>query len=202
MGTQNEWEGPRELVRPWGSGVGSAVHCSGVTSDNGPAVTSRNCVLDPRKNETLDIITSKQHFVYRTHHNTLHYAVSSNPLSPGPSSGHKVFLSTLSSNTLCLHWSVCVTRTPQSVRMDSTKNVWCGSVTYLLHHKIINILQRNVRILYIKVHITILYIYIYIHTYIYIRIHTPYSTLMSTSGISHTLEDEAVNPLIPTKYTI
>ena len=62
--TKNEWEGPRELVRPWGSGVGSAVHCSGVTSDNGPAVngpavTSRNCVLDPRKNETLDVVTSK-----------------------------------------------------------------------------------------------------------------------------------------------
>ena len=55
---------PRELVRPWGSVVGSAVHCSGVTSDNGPAVngpavTSRNCVLDPRKNETLDVVTSK-----------------------------------------------------------------------------------------------------------------------------------------------
>jgi len=30
-----------------------------VTSDNGPAVTSRNCVLDPRKNETLDVVTSK-----------------------------------------------------------------------------------------------------------------------------------------------
>jgi hypothetical protein len=64
MGTQNEWKGPRERVRPWGSGVGSAVHCSGVTSDNGPvvngpAVTSRNCVLDPRKNETLDVVTSK-----------------------------------------------------------------------------------------------------------------------------------------------
>ena len=64
MGTQNEWEGPREWVRPWGSGVGSAMHCSGVTSDNGPAVngpavTSRNCVLDPRKNETLDVATSK-----------------------------------------------------------------------------------------------------------------------------------------------
>ena len=48
----------------WGSGVGSAVHCSGVTSDNGPAVkdhavTSRNCVLDPRKNEALDVVTSK-----------------------------------------------------------------------------------------------------------------------------------------------
>ena len=57
--TKNEWEGPRELVRPWGSGVGSAVHCSGVTSDNGPAVTSRNCVLDPRKNETLDVVTLK-----------------------------------------------------------------------------------------------------------------------------------------------
>ena len=57
--TKNEWEGPRELVRPWCSGVGSAVHCSGVTSDNGPAVTSRNCVLDPRKNETLDVVTSK-----------------------------------------------------------------------------------------------------------------------------------------------
>ena len=62
--TKNEWEGPRELVRPWGSGVGSAVHCSGVTSDNGPAVncpavTSRNCVLDPHKNETLDVVTSK-----------------------------------------------------------------------------------------------------------------------------------------------
>ena len=57
--TKNEWEGPREQVRPWGSGVGSAVHCSGVTSDNGPAVTSRNCVLDPRKNETLDVVTSK-----------------------------------------------------------------------------------------------------------------------------------------------
>ena len=40
------------------------MHCSGVTSDNGPAVngpavTSRNCVLDPRKNETLDVVTSK-----------------------------------------------------------------------------------------------------------------------------------------------
>ena len=63
-GTQNEWEGPRERVRPWDSGVGSAVHCSGVTSDNGPAVngpavTSRNCVFDPRKNETLDVVTSK-----------------------------------------------------------------------------------------------------------------------------------------------
>ena len=63
--TKNEWEGPRELVRPWGSGVGSAVHCSGVKSDNGPAVngpavTSRNCVLDPRKNETLDVVTSKK----------------------------------------------------------------------------------------------------------------------------------------------
>ena len=62
--TKNEWEGPPELVRPWGSGVGSAVHCSGVTSDNGPAVngpavTSRNCVLDPHKNETLDVVTSK-----------------------------------------------------------------------------------------------------------------------------------------------
>ena len=34
------------------------MHCSGVTSDNGPAVTSRNCVLDPRKNVTLDV-TSK-----------------------------------------------------------------------------------------------------------------------------------------------
>ena len=51
------------MVRPWGSGVGSAVHCSGVTSDNGPAVTSRNCVLDPRKNETLDV-TSKDAFLY------------------------------------------------------------------------------------------------------------------------------------------
>ena len=42
-----------------------AVHCSGVTSDNGPAVngpavTSRNCVLDPRKNKTLDVVTSKK----------------------------------------------------------------------------------------------------------------------------------------------
>ena len=40
------------------------MHCSGVTSDNGPAVndhavTSRNCVLYPRKNETLDVVTSK-----------------------------------------------------------------------------------------------------------------------------------------------
>ena len=40
------------------------MHCTGVTSDNGPAVngpavTSRNCVLDPRKNETLDVVTSK-----------------------------------------------------------------------------------------------------------------------------------------------
>ena len=64
VATKNEWEGPRELVRPWGSGVGSAVQCSGVTSDygpavNGPAMTSRNCVLDPRKNETLDVVTSK-----------------------------------------------------------------------------------------------------------------------------------------------
>ena len=35
-----------------------------MTSDNGPAVngpavTSRNCVLDPRKNETLEVVTSK-----------------------------------------------------------------------------------------------------------------------------------------------
>ena len=74
METQNEWEGPRERVRPWGSGVGSAVHCSGVTSDNGPAVngpavTSRNCVLDPRKNETLDVFTSKVkcHFYFYIH---------------------------------------------------------------------------------------------------------------------------------------
>ena len=63
--TKNEREGPRELVRPWGSGVGSAVHCSGVTSDNGPAVngpavTSRNSVLDRRKNETLDVVMSKK----------------------------------------------------------------------------------------------------------------------------------------------
>ena len=65
--TKNEWEGPRELVRPWGSGVGSAMHCSGVTSDNGPAVTSRNCVLDPRKNETLDV-TSKNEKVIITGH--------------------------------------------------------------------------------------------------------------------------------------
>ena len=36
------------------------MHCSGVTSDNGPAVTSRNCVLDPRKNETD--VTSKEIF--------------------------------------------------------------------------------------------------------------------------------------------
>ena len=68
VATKNEWEGPRELVRPWGSGVGSAVHYSGVTSDNGPAVngpavTSRHCVLDPRKNETLDVFTSKTLFV-------------------------------------------------------------------------------------------------------------------------------------------
>ena len=68
---KNEWEGPRELVRPWGSGVGSAVHCSGVTSDNGSAVndhavTSRNCVLDPRKNETLDVVTSKAVFIFFT----------------------------------------------------------------------------------------------------------------------------------------
>ena len=49
----------------WGSEVGSAVHCSGVTSDNGPAVngpavTSRNCVLDPRNNETLDVTSKKK----------------------------------------------------------------------------------------------------------------------------------------------
>ena len=36
-----------------------------MTSDNGPAVngpavTSHNCVLDPRKNETLDVVTSKR----------------------------------------------------------------------------------------------------------------------------------------------
>ena len=41
------------------------MHCSGVTPDNGPAVndhavTSRNCVSDPRKNETLDVVTSKE----------------------------------------------------------------------------------------------------------------------------------------------
>ena len=64
MGTQNVWEEPRESVRPWGLGVGSAVQFSGVTSDNGaavngPAVTSRICVLATRKNETLDVLTSK-----------------------------------------------------------------------------------------------------------------------------------------------
>jgi len=53
---------------------------------------------------TLDLIPAKvQHFVYRTHHKTPHYAVSSSLLSPGPLSAHKVFLSTLSSNTLCLY---------------------------------------------------------------------------------------------------
>jgi len=30
-----------------------------VTSGNGPAVTSLSSVLDPRKNETLDVVTSK-----------------------------------------------------------------------------------------------------------------------------------------------
>ena len=64
MGTQNEWEGPRELVRPWGSGVGTDVDCSDVTSGNGPAVTSRSCVLDPRKNETLDVVTSKPFYLF------------------------------------------------------------------------------------------------------------------------------------------
>ena len=34
--------------------------CSDVTSGNGPAVTSRSSVLDPRKKETLDV-TSKKH---------------------------------------------------------------------------------------------------------------------------------------------
>ena len=56
-----------ELVRPWGSGVGSEGLGSRfgrgaweyVTSGNGPAVTSRSSVLDPRKNETLDVVTSK-----------------------------------------------------------------------------------------------------------------------------------------------
>ena len=62
--TKNEWERPRELVRPWGSGVGSDVDCSDVTSGNGPAVTSRSCVLDPRKNETLDVVTSKIRLYY------------------------------------------------------------------------------------------------------------------------------------------
>ena len=44
--TENGLEGP------WGSGVGSGVDCSDVTSSYGPAVTSRSCVLDPHKNET------------------------------------------------------------------------------------------------------------------------------------------------------
>ena len=46
------------------------------------------------------------------------------------------------------------------------------------------------------------YKHIYIYTYIYIHKHTPYSTLISTNGTSHTLQDEAVNPPIPAKYTI
>jgi len=32
-----------------------------VTSCNGDAVTSRSPVLDPRKNETLDVVTSKDY---------------------------------------------------------------------------------------------------------------------------------------------
>jgi len=50
--TEKGLEGPRELDRPWVSGVGSGIVCSGVTSSYGPAVTSRSCVLDPQKNET------------------------------------------------------------------------------------------------------------------------------------------------------
>ena len=50
--TENGLEGPRELDRPWGSGVGSGVDCSAVTSSYGPAVASRSCVLDSHKNET------------------------------------------------------------------------------------------------------------------------------------------------------
>jgi len=49
------------------------------------------------------------------------------------------------------------------------------------------------------------YIYIkslYIHTHTYIYTHTPYNTLISTRGINRTLQDEAVNLLIPTKCTI
>ena len=47
----------------FGRGARESGRPCGVTSDNGPAVndhavTSRNCVLDPRKNETLDV-TSK-----------------------------------------------------------------------------------------------------------------------------------------------
>jgi len=35
-----------------------------VTSGNGPAVTSLSSVLDPRKNETLDVVTSKHVAVF------------------------------------------------------------------------------------------------------------------------------------------
>ena len=64
--TDCEWE-LRTSEKGLGSGFGRGAResgrpctVSGVTSDNGPAVngpavTSRNCVLDPRKNETLDV---------------------------------------------------------------------------------------------------------------------------------------------------
>ena len=68
---------------------------------------------------TLGLIPSKvQYFVYRTHHKPLHYAVSSSPLSPGPSSAHKVPLSTLSSNTLCLY--PCLNMTDQISHQNQT----------------------------------------------------------------------------------
>ena len=59
---------------------------------------------------TLDLIPTKvQYFVYRTHLKTLHFAVYSSPLSPCTSSAQKIFLSTLSSNNLCLYPSLNMT---------------------------------------------------------------------------------------------
>ena len=59
---------------------------------------------------TLDLIPTKvQYFVYRTHLKTLHFAVSSSPLSPCTSLAQKIFLSTLPSNTLCLYLSLNMT---------------------------------------------------------------------------------------------
>ena len=60
--TQNGLEGPRELDRPWGSGVGSGVGCSDVTSSYGPAVTSRSLRWTPirTKHKTL----SRQKYIY------------------------------------------------------------------------------------------------------------------------------------------
>ena len=68
---------------------------------------------------TLDLIPTKvQYFVYRTHHHDAHYAVSSSSLSPGPPSAHKVSLSTLTSNTLCLY--PCLNMTDQISHQHQT----------------------------------------------------------------------------------